>query len=190
MIGAEARKLLYAQEQSPDPGWQSPDLNDSTWQSETYSYGPRFWRLGPLPADADVTALEAKLAGLKQVDPTQPIEVGGKKYSWRPYEFSMRWGVEGDPGRQGYHGLKELVSDDFIILGRKRIARTTPVYDPEPEGTRYYLWTSAVAARDGAAQVLGRRSQASGGVGERVGGGGGSGQGCDENGEQSPAAAV
>lgn len=37
---------------------------------------------------------------------------------FRPYDFSWRWGVEGDYGHQGWHGLKGEMYDDFIRLGR------------------------------------------------------------------------
>jgi hypothetical protein len=50
------------------------------------------------------------------------------KLALKPYSFSWRFGIENDPGRQGYHGLKELVSDEFIKVGGL-----------------CYLWTSVYA---------------------------------------------
>ena len=141
-IGAEARKLLYADEATPNPGWQDPGFDDSQWQRVTYSYGPRFWKLGPLPEDQDPAALEARLARLESVDPSVPVEFGGKRYLWQAYEFSMRWGVEGDPGHEGYHGLKGEVTDDFIALGARENLPTGTRYGRESGGSRYYLWTS------------------------------------------------
>jgi hypothetical protein len=41
----------------------------------------------------------------------------GTRYWWTPYEYSLRWGVEGQPGSQGHHGLKGKIDDDFIIMG-------------------------------------------------------------------------
>jgi hypothetical protein len=43
------------------------------------------------------------------------------------YEFSWRWGIPGDPGHQGYHGLKGTVHDDLIGLGK---AKTNGAYLP------------------------------------------------------------
>jgi hypothetical protein len=64
--------------------------------------------------------VEAELAMAEAVDPAVPVEIGGERYTWAPYAFSWRWGVEGDPGHQGWHGLKENVSDDFIRLGKPK----------------------------------------------------------------------
>jgi hypothetical protein len=95
-----------------------------------------------LPDKADTEALETRLATLTQVDPSTPIEIEGKQYRWQPYQFSMRYGVEGDPGHEGYHGLKELVTDDFIALGKRNFSGTSSSYSKEDAGSRYYLWSS------------------------------------------------
>ena len=55
---------------------------------------------------------------LSNVDPSVPVNINGKSYFWVPYNFSWRFGVEGDPGHQGYHGLKEEITDEFICLGK------------------------------------------------------------------------
>ena len=139
MIGAEARQFRYAEEVSPDPPWYQADLDDSQWRKTTVSFGPRFWKLGPLPETAVSASSEVRLANVRQMDPSGKMETGGTAFQWRPYEFSMRWGNEEDPGHQGYHGLKENISDDFICLGIPRWARREYVYDPELGGSRYYL---------------------------------------------------
>jgi hypothetical protein len=151
LIGAEARKFCYAEETTANPGWQAPELDDSKWPRVTQSFGPQFWKLGPLPADAD---LDAQLAALKAVDPSVPVEIGGKKLLWQPYDFSWQWGLEGDPGHQGYHGLKENVVDSFLCLGAPGGGHNETVYGPEAAGTRYYLWSSVAARRDGKAHAL------------------------------------
>ncbi|MHC4180420.1 MAG: glycosylhydrolase-like jelly roll fold domain-containing protein, partial [Planctomycetota bacterium] len=134
MIGAEARIFRYA-------------------ARVTYGFGLKFWKLGPLPKSPDVAALDAKLGALKTVDPTVPIEIGGKRYAWMPYAFSWRWGKQGDPGHQGYHGLKENVSDDFIRLGKPRGGHNETLYGAEQAGTRYYLWTAVVVSRPTKARI-------------------------------------
>jgi hypothetical protein len=142
MIGAEARQFRYAEEISPDVPWYQADLDDSQWRKTTVSFGPRFWKLGPLPENAVTASSETRLADVRQMDPSGKMEINGTAFQWFPYEFSMRWGNEEDPGHQGYHGLKENVGDDFICLGTPRWASREYVYDPEPGGSRYYLWTS------------------------------------------------
>ena len=45
-----------------------PDFDDSRWERVTYDFGPQFWVLGPVPADAANDALDAELAKLTQVE--------------------------------------------------------------------------------------------------------------------------
>ncbi len=155
MIGAEARRFAIAEEAAPNPGWQAPDLDTSAWQRATYGFGQRFWKLGPIHDGADAAAIEAKLAALTQVDPSVPIEAGGHTYRWQPYSYSLREGVEGDPGHEGYHGLKELVSDDFIALGKRTDQWTNTTYVREAKDAhRYYLWATVRSDRDTDARML------------------------------------
>jgi len=154
MIGAEMRQIKYAEEATPNPGWQDPKLDDSKWSRETYSFGAKFWKLGPLPETADVSVLEKQLAGLRRVDPAVPVELDGRKYNWAPYEFSWRFGMENDVAHQGYHGLKEQVADEFIGLGT--VSNGMPSYNrgKEAGGTRYYLWTAVMSGGITQPQVL------------------------------------
>ena len=130
LIGAEARRFRYAAEPKADVAWYDPKLDDAKWPEVTASFGPKFWKLGPLPANGDATELETRLAALTELDGAQPVE------------FSWQWGIENDPGHQGWHGLKELVHDEFLALGTLRPDGTGSSYAAEKEGTRYYLWTS------------------------------------------------
>ncbi|MBN1909705.1 MAG: hypothetical protein JW818_08200, partial [Pirellulales bacterium] len=148
LIGPEARRFCYAQERSPNPGWQDPGLDDSRWAQVTRGFGLKFWKLGPLPADTDTEVLDKQLAALERIDPDVPVRIGNKKYRWKPYDFSWRWGKEGDPGHQGFHGLKKNVTDDFICLGRPRGGHNETRYIEEPGGTRYYLWTTVPSKVD------------------------------------------
>ena len=154
MIAAEARFFRYAEEHAVNPGWEKADFDDSAWPRVTYGFGPQFWKLGPLPKTADLAAFEAQLAAMKQVDSAKPVEYGGRKYAWQPYAFSWRWGVEGDPGHQGWHGLKEKVTDDFICLGAPKRGHNETLYVNEPGGTRCYLWSTVRVADETKAKVF------------------------------------
>ncbi|MBR4750927.1 MAG: hypothetical protein IK077_04135 [Thermoguttaceae bacterium] len=111
-----------------------------------YDFGRKFMILGPLPNDANLGELEACLATLDRVDSHAPIvEFNGKRYAWRPYSFSWRWGIEGNPGREGYHGLKEKIDSRFIGLGATGEAHNETVFRPEDGGSIYYLWTTVGA---------------------------------------------
>lgn len=168
LIGAEARIFRYAEEKTAVTarqdmpgdeklsGWEKPSFDDKRWRQQTYSYGQQFWRLGPMPADADVAAMEKTLAAMDHVDPAVLVNVGGKEYRWMPYEFSWRFGVEGDPGYQGFHGLKERMYDEYIRLGKHGEGNNGQYRElsAEPEGSRYYLWSSVNATEAGSYKRL------------------------------------
>jgi len=154
IIGPEARIFRHAVETGDASGWQGPDFDDSRWERVTYDFGPQFWLLGPLPGDAAGDALDGELARLTRVDPQEAITVADKSYRWRPYRFSWRRGLEGDPGHQGYHGLKENVTDHFLCLGRRGSALNEITYVAEQAGSRYYLWTCATVDRPAAAHIV------------------------------------
>jgi len=141
-IGAEARRFRYKDEDEFNPEFAKPDFDDSDWQKITYSFGCKFYKLGAFSDDSDTTGLESQLAEISAIDPYEPVEFKGKSYRWKPVEFSWRWGIEKDPGHQGYHGLKGIVHDELFALGKPRPTATDTIYGPEPEGTRYYLWTT------------------------------------------------
>jgi len=139
MIGPEARRLRYTEQPGPSDG--------VTARADTVScsFGPQFWELGPLPAIIEGDTL---LDG-RAVDPRRTVTFRGEVHRWRPYIFSWRWGVGNDPGHQGYHGLKEEMSDDFIRLGKIGLSWTGTERLPEPGGTCYCLATGVIAPRRG-----------------------------------------
>jgi hypothetical protein len=117
----------------------------------TYGFGTKFRKLGPLPDSVNREELDRLLSSQKMPDFSKPVVIDGQSYTWEPYDFSWRWGMEGDPGHQGYHGLKENISDDFIGLGKPEEKFNEILYTKEEEGTCYYLWTSAFAEKSGRA---------------------------------------
>ncbi len=159
MIGAEARIFRYAEEKGAADGlmgnWEATGFDDSAWPRVTHGFGTKFWKLGPLPVlgRKETEAFEKRFGAADRIDPAVPVQIGGKSYFWEPYDFSWRWGKEGDPGHQGWHGLKELVTDDFICLGKPVEGYNETLYQEEAGGTRYYLWTSAYAGGAGEARV-------------------------------------
>ncbi|MDR3182625.1 MAG: hypothetical protein LBT89_06855 [Planctomycetaceae bacterium] len=152
MIGPESRQFQYASTNINE------DVQPGQWRQQTYSFGPKFRQLGPMPAGADVQQLEAELVKISDY-PVNGIgggySVADKKYVWKDYDFSWRYGVEGDPGHQGYHGLKENMYDEFIRLGKYATSgHLQTVRQPEAAGTRYYLWTSVVPKTAGEGIIL------------------------------------
>ena len=154
IIGPEARIFRHAVEGGDAAAWKTTGFDDSRWERATYDFGPQFWLLGPLPADAAGDALDAELAKLAQVIPQETVTLAGKSLPWRLYSFSWRQGLEGDPGHQGWHGLKENVTDYFLCLGKRGDAMNEFKYEPEAAGSRYYLWTSATVERPTTARIV------------------------------------
>ena len=132
MIGPEAQRLDF------DGVGQC--LND---------FGRKFWKLGPFPKDSDLNELQNQLAALKEVKPEIPVVWNGKNYFWTPYSFSWRWGIEGAPGREGYHGLKERIDSRFIGLGALKGGFNEDVFKQEDDGSVYFLWSTIPAAITG-----------------------------------------
>ena len=154
IIGPEARIFRHAIENGNAGGFQERAFDDTGWERVTSDFGPKFWVLGPLPAQLADETLDRALAKLPRVDPTEAVHVDGKSFSWRAYSFSSRQGLQGDPGHQGWHGLKENVTDHFLCLGKRTDALNESKYEPEAEGSRYYLWTSATVASNTIAQIV------------------------------------
>ena len=155
VIGVEARRFAWARETAElAETAMLPETDDSQWQTQLHGYGPKMFLLGPVPESVDPTAVDAQLAALEHVDPAVPVTIDGMPYHWQSYDFSWRYGKEGDPGHQGFHGLKESVSEHFIRLGKRHSTSTGAAPLVEDEHKRYYLWTSAVVDECVAANVL------------------------------------
>lgn len=145
IIGLEARRFAWARECEVDPAVaMQPEVDETAWKSQLHGYGPQFYILGPIPESIAPAILDAKLAALEKVDPSAPVVVGDTSLKWRLYDFSWRYGKEGDPGHQGYHGLKGTISDDFIRLGKAEAVPHIGVVLGADEHNRYYLWSSVV----------------------------------------------
>ncbi len=156
-IGVEARRFAWAIEtEALAATAMLPETSDQTWIKKLHGYGTQFYVLGPVPSDVDVTLLDARLASLQTVDPATPIKMAGKRLTWKAYDFSWRYGKEGDLGHQGYHGLKRTVTDDFICLGKTQGALNETRYVDEKKGEShaYYLWTSATTSKAVSASII------------------------------------
>lgn len=152
-LGAEARRFRHAPEgEGGAVGWEKRDFDDARWSEVTFSFGQKLWCLGPLPPGPELEAMVGGLASAGAIDPERAVSLGGSKFSWRPYAFSTRWGVENDPHLMdwsaGPHGLKGKVPDEFIDLHTG-----TP-------GAIWLLWTAVeVAEARTATFTMGSRSR-------------------------------
>jgi len=97
--------------------------SDGPWRKVTCSFGPQFIKSGSALENPGTLALAGE-----------------------PWEFSWRRGVEGDPGPQGYHGLKEKVDDNLIVIGKAISTWAgSNLATYELEGSGSYLWTTILA---------------------------------------------
>ncbi|WP_302976204.1 glycosyl hydrolase [Paraprevotella clara] len=111
-----------------------------------YTYGDEFLCSGPLAEMLPDSVLAAMTACGSSMYALPP--------DWRPYAFSRRWGVFGDPGHQGYHGLKMRMNPEVIRLGKMGVSATSTFRKQEPGGSCYYLYTTVDAPHDGVYPVL------------------------------------
>ena len=156
-VATDANAIRYKMETTQDPGWQTAALDDSQWEKIQTSYGPQFWRLGPLPDSINSILPENLLSMIKTIEPAKAVAIGGKTYSWQPYEFSWRWGLKDNPGRQGYHGLKEWMHDDIFQFGsaiRDWPGVPRPKIEAEKGGTTYFLWSTVVSSTDQSVKIV------------------------------------
>ena len=106
-IGTEARHFTYKISEDFNPDYIMG--KDSTWREITYSYGPKFWKLHCQDEDAEKVLM--RITGSEEHS-----DLLNDDYRWETYEYSLRNGVEDNPGSQGYHGLKYKISDDFLLM--------------------------------------------------------------------------
>lgn len=155
VIGVEARRLAWAHETTGlRDSARDPASDDRGWKTQLTGFGPQFYVLGPIPTNCDISGIETQLAKGRFVDPNVPVVLGGETFSWQPYEFSWRYGKEGDSGHQGYHGLKRTVTDDFLCLGKRVGGLNESRYVDETNGGRYFVWSSATVGEPMRAALL------------------------------------
>lgn len=95
------------------------------WQKVTCTFGPQFVRHEQMP------------------EPVTADLVKGKRV-----EFSWRYGIENDPGHQGYHGLKAVVHNELLVIGKKKDlwqGASSVIY--EDDGSRPFLQTTVWVSR-------------------------------------------
>ena len=135
MVGPELRMASYAQ------GGPEIPPESAFSRVERFSYGPYFQVSGPF---ADERAFRAAFEAA----------AAGETEDFAPYAFSMRYGVWNDPGKQGFHGLKELVADEFLTVGLKEEAMLGSRYLPDPEGFGRVYFTRVFCPQDGDYRIL------------------------------------
>lgn len=135
----EIRHYRYAVDASGKMKFDDIVERASSWPEVTYTYGAEFLCSGATDKVFD----DAWLASLKSAPE-----------DWKPYVFSRRWGVYGDAGHQGYHGLKMNMNPEVIRLGAFKRESTTTNRVEEPAGKNYYMFTTVNAPYAGDYDIL------------------------------------
>lgn len=105
-LGPEVRSAKYC---CTEKDCSALDLDDSQWEKADFGFGPQLW----IASD--------QTAGLSQND---CIAMRFPLQGFKPCCFSWRTGMRYDAGNQrSYHGLKGLVTDDFLGLGQPEVLR-------------------------------------------------------------------
>ncbi len=147
LLGAQVRQLHFTENLNYSGGMVK---TDNKWSNVTCAFGKQFLKAGVLenvPAEED-------LLKLNPGDENDELIIEGKKYKWESYGFSWKQGVEGDPGHQGYHGLKGKMYDNFIRLGAFQEERMSKKRVPESAGNNYILCTKVFAPSNGTYDLL------------------------------------
>ena len=129
-IGAEARRFRYIEEEGKagiELGWHEPDLDDSSWEQVTYSYGPYWWTIGPFDEGKEPPEiLQQARAG--EIGIGERYEVEGNSFQWQKYSFSQKFGHEGKAAHNTFGGGLRGVSENFLVFGAP---------DGDRDATRY-----------------------------------------------------
>ena len=135
----EIRHYSYILSDVDKIDWETLSAKARTWNEVTYTYGDEFVCSG---------------ATYKVLDDAFLAELDSAPVDWKPYTFSRKWGVYGDAGHQGYHGLKMEMNPEVIRLGAFRRESTTTSRVAESGGRNYYLYTTVKAPYSGMFEVL------------------------------------
>lgn len=106
---------------------------------ETYSFGPAFYQYGPVP---------------QQVPADEMVQIFDNPVDLPQYRYSIKYGVEGDEGHQGYHGLKLETYPDLIRLGRLQRSMTNTMRTKEEKGSFYYLMSWVYIPESGEYEIV------------------------------------
>ncbi len=110
----------------------------------TLGFGPYCRVTGPLSPDGLDGEEDRRLL-------TDPENAGVEFFDYR---YSLRFGKEDDPGRQGWHGLKERITDEYLTFGRQVDRHHQYDYEEEVPGGVYYFYTYVYAPQAQRARLL------------------------------------
>lgn len=131
-ISAEVRTVGFSNRAD-----ENVKMEDVLWEQQSIGYGAVFKWINALPKPLSKEDLFSE-----------------RNLLWKDYDFSWRWGVEGDYGHQGYHGLKMEMYDDFIRMGKIEDIFTELRRIEDPAGKHYYFSTYVIANHSGNYRIV------------------------------------
>ena len=141
-MGAQVRSFWYYEsEMGVIPPSYDKFRKKAGAQRILYGYGTKWLCAGPFADEKE--AEQILLAG-----------IFGDLSQYHAYEISERFGIYGDPGEQGYHGLKGRVDSDFLVLGERYETLTGSGYRNDERGSRRIFYTNIRCERKGKIYIL------------------------------------
>ncbi len=121
-IGAEVRQVRYQLESEGTDGlklgWGSREFDDTDWKSYTYSVGPYWWVLGPVPNQGSEAVTLTEFGPETAFDVSRAYPILGGNYRWQAYAFSQQFGLEKDPDYWMTLGAQGSVNPSYLELGQ------------------------------------------------------------------------
>ena len=141
-IGAQARTFWYY-ESKINTTMPSYDVfkGKSGTNMIPYGYGTKWLSAGPFTTESETEKI--LFQGIQ-----------GDLSRYYRYEISERYGIYGDPGEQGYHGLKGRISSDFIVLGESYETLTGRGYLNNECGSRRIFHTNILCKKKETIYIL------------------------------------
>ena len=90
----------------------------------------RLWKMGYGPAFLSKECFPDEETVYRELEKA----ADGVTEGYEEYAISLRYGVEGDPGHQGYHGLKGNVTSDFLQIGEPKETLRDVIFEPYRNG--------------------------------------------------------
>lgn len=141
-IGAQVRSFWYYESETEEVPFSYDIFRRKAGADKIpYGYGTKWLCAGPFATE----------------DETEKVlfhGISGDLSQYHPYKMSERFGIYGDPGEQGYHGLKGRIDSDFLVLGESYETPTGSSYRSYDRGSRMIFHTNIRCEREKMIYIL------------------------------------
>ena len=110
----------------------------------------RLWKMGYGPAFLSKERFPDEETFRRELE----MAADGVTEGYEEYAISLRYGVEGDPGHQGYHGLKGKVTSDFLRIGEPKETSRDVMFEPYRNGIGKIFATKVFSGQTQEVRIL------------------------------------